>query len=119
MSVGLPLPAGRMEPDLLLPSMVELSKCFCIWSEMRDNVGTDMENESSSLAKESLLSVSRTKYISDDMKTVKFDDIYLETTRTLRTVSAKMRQTRSQWRNSYITGQSPGWRERGHNSASL
>ena len=66
MSVGLPLPAGRMEPDLLLPSMVELSKCFCIWSEMRDNVGTDMENESSSLARESLLSVSRTKYISDD-----------------------------------------------------
>ena len=61
MSEGLPLPAGRTELALELPSMVELSRCFCIWSEMRDKVGTDMENESSSLLRESLLSVSRTK----------------------------------------------------------
>ena len=60
-SVGLPLPPGLTCPDLELLSMVELSRCFCIWSEMRDKVGTDMENESSSLLRESLLSVSRTK----------------------------------------------------------
>ena len=60
-SVGLPLPPGLGRPDLELPSMVELSKCFCIWSEMRERVGTDREKESSSLVRESLLSVSSTE----------------------------------------------------------
>ena len=60
-SVGLPLPPGLWGgwPDLELPSMVELRRCFCIWSEIR--VGTVRENESSSLPRESLLSVSRTE----------------------------------------------------------
>ena len=29
-SVGLPLPPGLTWPDLELPNMVELSRCFCI-----------------------------------------------------------------------------------------
>ena len=59
-SVGLPLPPGlACCPDRELPSMVELSRCFCIWSEIR--VGTVREKESSSLLSESLLSVSRTE----------------------------------------------------------
>ena len=58
-SVGLPLPPGLTCPDLELPSMVELRRCFCIWSDI--SVGTVRENESSSLLSESLLSVSRTE----------------------------------------------------------
>ena len=60
-SVGLPLPPGLTWPDLELPNMVELSRCFCIWSEI--SVGTVREKESSSLLRESLLSVSSTEQV--------------------------------------------------------